>query len=120
MIKLSLKLNAQGEFFPSVSLNRLVDTERRIWAQMMEFRQIVRDPHDTLLFNHIHDYMTEDVEIHIDGLLEGLAHSIAHSFLSFDTGTDVGFDDEGAPYLATLAGMFQTKGGEHYITIYAR
>lgn len=120
MVKLRLKLNTHGEFFPSVSLNRLVDTERRIWTQMMEFRQIVRDPHDTRLFNCIHEYLIEDVEIHIDALLEGLAHSIAHSFLSFDDGITVGFDDEGAPYLVTKMGMFQTKGGEHYITIYAR
>lgn len=120
MIKLSLKLNMQGQFFPTVSLNRLVDPERGIWKQIVEFQKFVHDPHDTILFTQIHAYLSEDVEIQVDGPLEGLAHAIAHSFVFVEEHVTVGFDDEGAPHLATNHGQFQTKGGEHYLVIYAR
>lgn len=124
MIKLHVKLNVAGEFFPYVSVLECTNPEKGIWRTVMDFASAGGDDSERLgaFYVYLNAIMQHDMGIRVDGQLEAIAHVLAQKLLFNDHShtTAVGFDDEGAPYLITPAGMFQTKGGEHYLSIHAR
>lgn len=124
MIKLHVKLNVIGEFFPYVSVLECTDTEKGHWKTVMDFTSAGGGGSEPLAAFELYldAIMHHNVDIHVDAELESIAHVLAQKLLLNDHShtTAVGFDDEGAPFLITPAGTFQSKRGEHFLHINAR